>query len=85
MRHGLLILVAGMLVLSTATGQQAGEKGPLVQGVAMVQSQLLDALQRHGVTVISEPDSGIYAALAKGLQRATADDLAYLDAEPHHA
>ena len=34
---------------------------------------------------LSEPDNGFYAALAKGLQRATGDDLAYLDAEPHHA
>lgn len=29
---------------------QAGDKGVLVQGVAMVQGQLLDALKRHGVT-----------------------------------
>jgi len=34
---------------------------------------------------LSEPDNGFYAALGKGLQRATGDDLAYLDAEPHHA
>jgi molecular chaperone GrpE len=32
--------------------KQAGEQGPLVQGVSMVQGQLLDALKRHGVTVI---------------------------------
>jgi len=35
---------------ATAAAQQAGEKGPLVQGVAMVHSQLLDILRRHGVT-----------------------------------
>lgn len=29
---------------------QVGDKGPLVQGVAMVQGQLLDVLKRHGVT-----------------------------------
>jgi molecular chaperone GrpE len=29
---------------------QAGDKGPLAQGVGMVQTQLLDALKRHGVT-----------------------------------
>jgi glycosyltransferase involved in cell wall biosynthesis len=34
---------------------------------------------------LSEPDNGFYAALAKGSQRATGDDPAYLDAEPHHA
>jgi molecular chaperone GrpE len=37
---------------ATAAAEQAGEKGPLVQGVAMVQSQLLDILRRHGVTRI---------------------------------
>jgi molecular chaperone GrpE len=37
---------------ATAAGKQAGETGPLVQGVAMVQSQLLDVLRRHGITRI---------------------------------
>ena len=37
---------------ATAAAQQANEKGPLVQGVAMVQNQLLDILRRHGITVI---------------------------------
>jgi molecular chaperone GrpE len=32
--------------------KQAGEQGPLVQGVAMVQSQFLDLLKRHGITRI---------------------------------
>jgi len=32
-----------------AAAQQAGETGPLVQGVAMVQSQVLDVFRRHGV------------------------------------
>jgi molecular chaperone GrpE len=31
---------------------QAGESGPLVQGVNMVQTQLLDVLRRHGITPI---------------------------------
>ena len=35
---------------ATVAAQQAGEKGPLVQGVAMVQTQLLDILRRHGIT-----------------------------------
>jgi molecular chaperone GrpE len=35
-----------------AAGKQAGESGPLVQGVSMVHSQLLDALKRHGITRI---------------------------------
>jgi molecular chaperone GrpE len=32
--------------------KQAGETGPLVQGVAMVQTQFLDILRRHGITRI---------------------------------
>ena len=35
-----------------AAAKQAGETGPLVQGVAMVQAQLLDVLRRHGITRI---------------------------------
>ena len=35
---------------ATAAAKQAGETGPLVQGVAMVQTQLLDVLRRHGIT-----------------------------------
>jgi molecular chaperone GrpE len=32
--------------------KQAGESGPLVEGVAMTQSQILDVLRRHGITRI---------------------------------
>jgi molecular chaperone GrpE len=35
-----------------AAAKQAGDSGALAQGVAMVQSQLLDVLRRHGVTRI---------------------------------
>jgi molecular chaperone GrpE len=37
---------------ATAAAEQASEKGPLVQGVAMVHTQLLDVLRRHGATRI---------------------------------
>lgn len=37
---------------AVAAAQQAGESGPLVQGVSMIRSQLLDALKRNGVTPI---------------------------------
>jgi molecular chaperone GrpE len=37
---------------ATAAAQQVGEKGPLVQGVALVQNQLIDILRRHGITRI---------------------------------
>jgi molecular chaperone GrpE len=35
-----------------AAAKQAGETGPLVQGVALVQTQLLDLLRRQGITRI---------------------------------
>jgi molecular chaperone GrpE len=37
---------------ATAAARQAGETGPLVEGVAMVLNQLLDLLRRHGITRI---------------------------------
>lgn len=37
---------------ATAAARQAGDNGPLVQGVALVQTQLLDMLRRHGITPI---------------------------------
>ena len=37
---------------ATVAAEQAAEKGPLVQGVAMVLTQLLDILRRHGITRI---------------------------------
>jgi len=33
-----------------AEARKAGETGPLVRGVGLVQAQLLDALRRHGIT-----------------------------------
>jgi molecular chaperone GrpE len=35
-----------------AAAKQAGETGPLVQGVALIQNQVLDILKRHGITRI---------------------------------
>jgi molecular chaperone GrpE len=40
------------LARATEAAQQAAETGPLVKGVALVQSQLLDILRRHGITPI---------------------------------
>lgn len=39
-----------------AESHKAGETGPLAKGVALVQSQLLDALRRHGITLIPALD-----------------------------
>ncbi len=47
-----LLPVLDNLDRAMAAARQAGETGPLVQGVAMVQSQLLDIFRRHGITPI---------------------------------
>jgi molecular chaperone GrpE len=48
-----LLAALDNLERAIAAAEQAGEKGPLVQGVAMVQTQLLDILRRHGITPIN--------------------------------
>jgi molecular chaperone GrpE len=47
-----LLPVIDNLERAMAAAKQAGEKGPLVQGVGLVQTQLLDMLKRHGITPI---------------------------------
>lgn len=59
---------------ATAAAQQAGETGPLIQGVQLALSQLLDILRRHGVTRIDalhKPfDPNLHEAV---MQQPTAD------------
>lgn len=54
--HGALALdllpVIDNLDRAMTAAKQANESGPLVQGVGLVQTQLLDMLKRHGVTPI---------------------------------
>lgn len=54
--HGALALdllpVIDNLERAMTAAKQAGESGPLVQGVGLVQTQLLDMLKRHGITLI---------------------------------
>ena len=74
-----LLPVLDNLDRATAAAKQAGEKGPLVQGVAMVQAQLLDVLRRHGITphrgagqaVRPEPAPGRHAAAVRRSSRPT--------------
>jgi len=47
-----LLPVIDNLDRAMTAAKQAGESGPLVQGVAMVQTQLLEVLKRHGITPI---------------------------------
>ena len=57
-----------------AAAKQAGEAGALVQGVAMVQGQLLEMLKRHGITRIDADgkpfDPNVHQAV---MQQAAAD------------
>src|SRR5437868_10652802 len=47
-----LLPVIDNLERASAAARQAGETGPLVQGVNMVLDQFLSLLQRHGITRI---------------------------------
>ena len=47
-----LLPVIDNLDRAMVVANQAGESGPLVQGVGLVQTQLLDILKRHGITPI---------------------------------
>ena len=48
----MLLPILDNLDRAVQAGKQAGETGPLVQGVAMVQSQFLELLKRNGVKPI---------------------------------
>ena len=62
-----LLPILDNLERATAAARQAGETGPLVQGVAMVHTQFLDLLKRYGVTpmdVLGKPfDPNLHQAL----------------------
>ena len=48
------------------SANEAGDTGPLAQGVALVRNQLLDALKRHGIT----PMEALGAAFDPNLHQA---------------
>ena len=45
-----ILAILDNLDRAVAAAKQAGETGPLVQGVAMVQGQMLDVFRRHGIS-----------------------------------
>lgn len=47
-----LLAVLDNLERALTAAKQAGEEGPLTQGVLMVQTQMLELLRRHGITPI---------------------------------
>jgi molecular chaperone GrpE len=59
---------------ATEAAKQAGETGPLAQGVGMVQAQILDMLRRHGISrieTLGQPfDPNLHQAV---MQQPTAD------------
>jgi molecular chaperone GrpE len=71
---GDLLPVLDNLERATAAAQQAGEQGPLVQGVALVHSQFLDILKRHGVTRIDALAKPFDPNLHQAVMQQTAPD-----------
>jgi len=73
-----LLPVIDNLDRAVEAAKQAGEQGPLVQGVALVKGQLLDALKRHGITVIEavgQPfDPHVHHAVERKESSGAADD-----------
>jgi molecular chaperone GrpE len=58
-----------------AAATQAGDNGALVQGVAMVQSQLLDVMKRHGVTRIEAQGQTFDPNLHQAVMQQPSTDL----------
>jgi molecular chaperone GrpE len=59
---------------AVAAAKQAGETGPLVQGVAMIEAQVLDVLKRHGITRIEAQGQPFDPALHQAvMQQPSAD------------
>src|SRR5438132_7911254 len=56
-------------------GKQAGETGPLVQGVAMVQTQFLELLKRNGITRIDAEGKPFDPNLHQAVMQKPADDV----------
>jgi molecular chaperone GrpE len=54
---------------AVAAAKQSGETGPLVQGVAMIQTQILDALRRHGITPIEAQNQPFDPALHQAVMQ----------------
>ena len=69
-----LLPILDNLERATAAAQQAGEKGALVEGVAMVQSQFLDFLKRYGVTRIDAKDKPFDPNLHQAVMQTVAAD-----------
>ncbi len=68
-----LLPVLDNLERATSAAQHAGEKGPLVEGVAMVQNQFLELFKRYGVTRIEAMDKPFDPHLHQAVMQQAAD------------
>ena len=71
-----LLPVLDNLDRATAAAKQAGETGPLVQGVAMVQSLLFDLLRRYGITRIDAQGQPFDPHLHQAVMQQPSKDVA---------
>jgi molecular chaperone GrpE len=71
-----LLPVLDNLERAVAAAQQAGEKGPLVEGVAMVQNQFLELFKRYGITRIDALDKVFDPHLHQAVMQQAADKAA---------
>jgi molecular chaperone GrpE len=75
-----LLPVLDNLERTLDAANKAGDNGPLVQGVAMVQKQFLDALKRHGIRrVDAQPGSAFDPNLHQAVMQRAVDGM-----EPGH-
>jgi molecular chaperone GrpE len=70
-----LLPVFDNLDRAVQAAKQAGETGPLVEGVVMVQTQFLELLKRHGITRIDAQGKPFDPNLHQAVMQRPADDV----------
>jgi molecular chaperone GrpE len=70
-----LLPVLDNLDRAMQAARQAGETGPLVEGVALVQGQFLEQLKRHGVTRIDAEGKPFDPNLHQAVMQQPKDDV----------
>jgi molecular chaperone GrpE len=70
-----LLPIFDNLERAVQAGKQAGETGPLVQGVAMVQSQFLELLKRNGITRIDAEGKPFDPNLHQAIMQKATDEF----------
>lgn len=70
-----LLPILDNLERALQAGKQAGETGPLIQGVAMVLTQFLELLKRHGITRIDADGKPFDPNLHQAVMQKPADNV----------